>query len=84
MEIIFTLIFIYIIYRIISSIIYGFTRKRHFKRRSRKMIEYKCTYCGTTRYQGKNEGRPDPGSCGRKSSKTKSRPHTWVVNRKNF
>ena len=48
------------------------------------MIEYKCTYCGTTRYQGKNEGRPDPGSCGRKSSKTKSRPHTWVVNRKNF
>lgn len=47
-------------------------------------IEYMCTYCGKKISRSGNLGRPDPGSCPRKPKNPsgKSRPHTWVVNRK--
>ena len=44
-------------------------------------IEYKCTYCGKTITKGGTAGRPDPGTCSRK---TGNKPHSWVINRKRY
>ena len=48
----------------------------------RKSTEYMCSWCG--RKEVKSTGRPAPGTCPRKPKGRdgKSRPHTWVVNRK--
>lgn len=48
----------------------------------KKVTEWKCTWCGTTKLC--SIGRPNPGNCPRKG-KTKDgkpKPHTWVINRK--
>lgn len=48
-----------------------------------KIIEYKCSYCGSTATRAITAGRPTPGTCLRKG-KTKDgrlKPHTWVKSR---
>lgn len=47
-------------------------------------IEYICTWCGARKTLHKVYGRPEPGECPRKpkSRNGKSKPHTWVINRK--
>lgn len=49
-----------------------------------KYIQYMCSWCGKRVMRGATTGRPDPGQCPRKN-KTKdgrSKPHTWVINKK--
>lgn len=47
-------------------------------------IEYMCSYCGTRISRSANSGRPAPGICIKKGKTKdgKSKPHSWVVNRK--
>lgn len=47
-------------------------------------IEYMCSYCGTKQIRGIATGKPQPGICHRKgkTSDGKSKPHTWIINRK--
>ncbi len=46
-------------------------------------VEYMCRWCGARSTQLSSFGRPAPGSCPRKPKVAgKSRPHTWVVNRR--
>ena len=42
-------------------------------------VEFMCSYCGTTKSKGINEGRPLPGKCPRKVNQG---PHSWRINRK--
>ena len=44
-----------------------------------KFVEYMCSQCGRRETRGKMMGRPNPGTCPRK---TGNRPHSWVINRK--
>ena len=47
-------------------------------------IEYMCSYCGSRTVRSATSGRPVPGVCNKKG-KTKdgrTKPHTWVVNKK--
>lgn len=44
-----------------------------------RFIEYKCTFCGRNETRQKEQGRPSPGTCPRK---TGNKPHSWVINRK--
>lgn len=49
-----------------------------------KQVQYKCSYCGAMTTRSATAGRPDPGTCPRKG-KTKdgrTKPHSWVINRK--
>lgn len=49
-----------------------------------KVIEYKCSWCGSTRTRTITQGRPDPGTCPRRRGKTLSgttKPHVWVKSR---
>ncbi len=43
-----------------------------------KTIEYMCSQCGKKATRPKMMGRPDPGTCPRK---TGNKPHSWVKNR---
>lgn len=47
-------------------------------------IEYMCSYCGIKQTKAANAGRPMPGTCSKKGKTRdgKSKPHSWVVNRK--
>lgn len=47
-------------------------------------IEYICTWCGRKERRLRPLGRPAPGSCPRKPKTRdgKTKPHTWVVNKK--
>ncbi len=50
----------------------------------KKFVEYKCSYCGATITRATNAGRPMPGVCPRKGKTRdgRTKPHTWVINRK--
>ena len=43
-----------------------------------KKIEYMCSYCGRKMIRADWAGRPDPGTCPRK---TGDKPHSWRKNR---
>lgn len=45
---------------------------------------YMCTYCGTTRLQRADQGRPLPGYCPRRQNMKdgKPLPHRWVISKK--
>ena len=43
------------------------------------VTEYMCTHCGRKERRAIGLGRPDPGTCPRR---TNNQPHRWVVNRK--
>ena len=45
---------------------------------------YMCTYCGTTRLQRADQGRPLPGYCPRRGNMKDGKPfpHRWVISRK--
>lgn len=47
-------------------------------------VEFMCTWCGRKETRSAIMGRPLPGACLKKpkSKDGKSKPHTWVVNRK--
>jgi hypothetical protein len=44
-----------------------------------KFIEYQCRYCGRKERKAVGFGRPNPGTCPRK---TGDKPHSWVINKK--
>ncbi len=47
-------------------------------------VDYICTWCGQHSLRRASQGRPMPGECPRKPKGRdgKSKPHTWVVNKK--
>lgn len=49
-----------------------------------KRIEYMCSWCGKKTTRPAQLGRPEPGQCPRKGKTAdgRSKPHTWVINRK--
>lgn len=42
-------------------------------------IEYMCRHCGARQTKGAMDGKPEPGTCPRR---TNGMPHMWVVQRK--
>lgn len=42
-------------------------------------IEYMCRHCGARQTKGARDGKPEPGTCPRR---TNGLPHAWVVQRK--
>lgn len=48
------------------------------------VTQYICSYCGATKMQGPNQGRPMPGNCPRKprNSDGSMKPHSWRINRR--
>lgn len=46
---------------------------------SYRYIEYQCRYCGKKERRPASQGRPNPGSCPRK---TGDKPHSWIINRR--
>lgn len=46
--------------------------------------EYMCSFCGLKTSMLSSQGRPQPGSCSKKGKTKdgKSKPHSWVINRK--
>lgn len=48
-----------------------------------KVIEYKCSWCGSTRTRTITQGRPDPGTYPRrgKTLSGTTKPHVWVKSR---
>ena len=47
-------------------------------------IEYMCSYCGIKQTRPILMGKPQPGTCSRKGKTAdgRTKPHTWVINRK--
>lgn len=47
-------------------------------------VEYMCSWCGRKEIRRAGFGKPQPGSCPRKpkTKDGKSKPHTWVTNKK--
>ena len=47
-------------------------------------IEYMCRYCGLKTTRGVVMGRPMPGNCPKKGKTRdgKTKPHSWVINRR--
>ena len=49
-----------------------------------KSVEYMCSYCGIKTTRSAISGRPSPGECSKKGKtrEGKSKPHSWVINKK--
>ena len=47
--------------------------------KANQTIEYMCSHCGQKVMRTATSGRPNPGTCPRR---TGDRPHVWVVNRR--